>query len=133
MLYPLVLTPPGVFIGHANSLAPPLNCGALEQVVLSKLRAGPIRTEDVPAGVAVATVAHSPLSSLYHTLKDVYSPLIKSQTAEGVPVLDKRLSELLAQVQAGLGTAVRKGVPVRTGNQWVDRLQLCVPGGNGPC
>ncbi|KAG2426397.1 hypothetical protein HYH02_014824 [Chlamydomonas schloesseri] len=80
-------------------------------VVLSKLRAGPIRTEDVPGGVAVATVAHSPLSSLYHTLKDVYSPLIKSQTAEGAPVLDKRLSELLAQVQAGLGTAVRKGTP----------------------
>ncbi len=65
--------------------------------------------------MAVATVAHSPLSSLYHTLKDVYSPLIKSQTAEGVPVLDKRLSELLAQVQAGLGTAVRKGTPVRGG------------------
>nr|BBC28429.1 cytoplasmic dynein 1b heavy chain [Yamagishiella unicocca] len=80
-------------------------------VVLTKLRAGPLRTEDVPAGVALATVAHSPLSSLYHTLKDVYSPLIQSQSKEGTGVLDKRLHELLAQVQAGLGTAVRKGTP----------------------
>ncbi|GFR50179.1 hypothetical protein Agub_g12346, partial [Astrephomene gubernaculifera] len=78
-------------------------------VVLSKLRSGPLRPEDVPGGVAVSTVAHSPLSSLYHALKDVYSPLIQSQSSE--VVLDKRLRELLAQVQAGLGTAVRKGTP----------------------
>ncbi|KXZ45909.1 DHC7 protein [Gonium pectorale] len=80
-------------------------------VVLSKLKAGPLTAEDIPAGVAVATVAHSPLSGLYHTLKDVYSPLIQAQSAEGNVVLDKRLFELLVQVQAGLGTAVRKGTP----------------------
>ncbi len=82
------------------------------QVVLTKLRTGPLRSEDVPAGVTVSTVSHSPLSGLYHALKDVYSPLIQSQTSEGAEVLDKRLRELLTQVQAGLGTAVRKGIPV---------------------
>ncbi|GLI62890.1 cytoplasmic dynein 1b heavy chain [Volvox africanus] len=80
-------------------------------VILTKLRGGPLRAEDVPAGVAIATVAHSPLSSLYHALKDVYSPLIHSQSAEESMVVDKRLRELLTQVQAGLGTAVRKGMP----------------------
>lgn len=51
--------------------------------------------------------------SLYHSLKDVYSPLLG--TAQAGTGMDGRLAELLAQVQAGLGTAVRQGMPVRWG------------------
>nr|BCL66104.1 cytoplasmic dynein 1b heavy chain [Volvox africanus] len=80
-------------------------------VVVTKLRHGPLRVEDIPAGVAVATIARSPLSGLYHTLKNVYSPLINSQSSESLATVDKRLRELLTQVQSGLGTAVRKGIP----------------------
>nr|ADI46856.1 DHC1bf [Volvox carteri f. nagariensis] len=80
-------------------------------VVLTKMRGEPLQSEDVPTGVTVATVARSPLSGLYHVLKDVYSPLIQAQSAAGSAVLDKRLLDLLTQVQAGLGTAVRKGMP----------------------
>nr|ADI46936.1 DHC1bm [Volvox carteri f. nagariensis] len=103
----------GLGTGHlemklSNSAEFPDGCEF--SVVLTKLRTGPLRTEDIPAGVAVATVSRSPLSGLYHTLKDVYSPLLQSRLSGGSAV-DKRLHDLLAQVQAGLGTAIRKGMP----------------------
>lgn len=45
---------------------------------------------------------------MYHQLKDVYSPLLAVPAAEGGHGLEPRLGELLAQVQAGLGSAVRR-------------------------
>lgn len=85
------------------------------QVVLAKLRPGALTAADIPAGIAVSTMSFSPLSSLYHSLKDVYSPLLGMGAKDAADaVVDGRLSELLQQVQAGLGAAVRKG-PVGVG------------------
>ncbi|MEW5298923.1 MAG: hypothetical protein WDW36_001993 [Sanguina aurantia] len=89
----------------SNTPAFPANCQY--QMLLSKLRPGPVTASDIPANIAVSTVSHSPISSLYHTLKDVFSPMIKEQALGSG--MDARLSELLGQVTAGLGVAVRKG------------------------
>ncbi len=59
-----------------------------------------------------------PTHSLYHSLKDVYSPLLgvsaagagRKGQAAGALSVTPQLTELLMQVQAGLGAAVRKGM-----------------------
>lgn len=72
------------------------------QVLLVKLRQGPLTEADLPANVAVSTISASPLSSLYHNLKDVYSPLlgygdgVNNGKTGAVPA---RLQELLQQVR----------------------------------
>lgn len=64
------------------------------------------------------TTAASPLHAaarttacrLYHCIKDVYSPLLLAKhSPAGAALLEPRLLELLQQVEAGLGAAVRKG------------------------
>ncbi len=47
-------------VNLANSAEHPV--GVDYQVVLTKLRPGPIRESDIPTGVAVSTVSFSPLS-----------------------------------------------------------------------
>ncbi len=49
--------------------------------------------------------------SLYHSIKDVYSPLLglKAGGKAAPGAVTPQLSELLQQVQAGLGAVVRKG------------------------
>ncbi|KAJ9505745.1 hypothetical protein QJQ45_029246, partial [Haematococcus lacustris] len=82
------------------------------QIILTKLRPGPLTAEDIPANIGISTVSHSPLSSLYHCLRDVYSPLfdgIQRHKTSPAPMLEPHLVDLLVQVQAGLGAAVRKG------------------------
>ena len=92
----------------------PAACVLMPQVVLSKLRPGVVEAADVPANIGLSTVSHSPLSSLYHQLKDVYNPLLggasgtSAKTAQPTAV-SAQLSDLLLQVQAGLGAAVRRG------------------------
>ena len=69
--------------------------------------------------VVVSSVAHSPLASLYHSLRTVYGPLLGHDAApkgangdaNGVAgiVGNPKLQDLLAQLEAGLGTALRGG------------------------
>eukprot|EP00955_Chlamydomonas_euryale_P003631 38457-Chlamydomonas_euryale.AAC.11 len=90
------------------------------QIMLSKLRGGPVAPEDIPANIHVSSVSHTPLASLYHSIKSVYGPMLDTgrngdQHAaaclrpQSGTTIDPKLAELLQQLQAGLGSAVRKG------------------------
>lgn len=131
----------------------------LLQLTLTKTTPGPVALEALPGCISVSTIAQSPVSrygegtvgcchalyvltfvpvltcclsccSLYHSLKDVYSPLLglsEQQGRLGAPAaassnqLNPRLQELLLQVQAGLGAAAKLQTPA-------GRPVSCYPG-----
>ncbi|KAG1663699.1 hypothetical protein FOA52_013267 [Chlamydomonas sp. UWO 241] len=93
-----------------NDSAFPVGCEY--QIMLSKLRPGPVAERDIPGNIHVSTVSHTPLSSLYHAIKSVYGPMIDTRGGgdqAGGASMDPKLAELLSQLEAGLGSAVRKG------------------------
>jgi len=52
-------------------------------VLLTKLTPGALTERDLPHGIAVSTVAASPVAALYHSLHHVYMPLLQQQAAAG--------------------------------------------------
>ena len=83
---------------------------------------------DIPANIAISSISPSPMSNLYHTIKSVYQPLLCSGSAgQGARVAqqqqqqqqlpaDNQLQDLLMQLEAGLGSALRLGQEVRLGS-----------------
>ena len=64
----------GDVVTCANSVS--FDTSSTAQVVLTKLRPGPLRPNDIPRAVSVSSMAHSPVSALYHQLRQVYGPLL---------------------------------------------------------
>ena len=97
------------------------------QVILAKLRPGPVQLADIPANIAISSISSSPMSNLYHTIKSIYQPLLCSGSAgqgarsaslqqqQQLPA-DNKLQDLLLQLEAGLGSALRMGQEVRLGS-----------------
>ena len=96
------------------------------QVTLTKLRPGPVQLADIPANIAISSISPSPMCNLYHTIKSVYQPLLCSGSAgqgarvagqqqQQQPPADNKLEDLLLQLEAGLGSALRMGKEVRLG------------------
>ena len=95
------------------------------QVTLTKLRSGPVQLADIPANISISSISPSPMSNLYHTIKSIYQPLLCSGSAgQGVRVAlqqqrqqqlpaDNKLQDLMLQLEAGLGSALRMGQEVR--------------------
>jgi hypothetical protein len=52
-------------------------------VLLTKLTPGALSESDLPHGVAVSTVTASPVAALYHSLHNVYLPLLQQQGGDG--------------------------------------------------
>ena len=98
------------------------------QVILTKLRPGSVQLADIPANIAISSISPSPMSSLYHTIKCIYQPLLCSGSAEQAARLslqqqqqqqlpaDNKLQDLLVQLEAGLGSALRMGQEVWLGS-----------------
>lgn len=89
----------------------------------------------MPTGVVVSSVVHSPLASLYHTLRTVYSPLLGSPAVQikgaangnangNSAAPDPKLQDLLAQLEAGLGSALRGGASAKAGPEGPDNGSL---------
>ena len=97
------------------------------QVILTKLRPGPVKLADIPANIAISSISPSPMSNLYHTIKSIYQPLLCNGLAgQGARLAlqqqqqqlpnDNKLQDLLSQLEAGLGSALRMGQEVRLGS-----------------
>jgi hypothetical protein len=82
------------------------------QLLLTKLRPGPLLLEDIPKNVSISSVSHSRISSLYHALKNVYTPLLGESDGSEVSESDSQLQGLVRQLEAGLGSSLRQGQQV---------------------
>lgn len=82
------------------------------QLLLTKLKAGPLTLEDIPRRLSITSVSGSCISSLYHTLKNVYNPLLAPSDAGQHSEADSHLQGLLMQLEAGLGSSLRQGQQV---------------------
>mmetsp|Transcript_17017 Transcript_17017/g.54247 ORF Transcript_17017/g.54247 Transcript_17017/m.54247 type:complete len:3325 (+) Transcript_17017:156-10130(+) len=80
------------------------------QVTMSKLRPGVIQAHDLPRGVAVTSGSNHPLTSLYTQLRSIYGPMLDGTGA------DQKLKDLMAELQAGLGSALRRGAEGPSGD-----------------
>ncbi|DBB02465.1 TPA: hypothetical protein ACH3X3_011460 [Trebouxia sp. C0006] len=83
------------------------------QLLLTKLRPGPLLLEDIPKNVSISSVSHSRISSLYHALKNVYTPLLGESDGSEVSESDSQLQGLVRQLEAGLGSSLRQGQQVK--------------------
>ncbi|GMH35100.1 hypothetical protein BSKO_02968 [Bryopsis sp. KO-2023] len=78
------------------------------QLVMTKLRSGPIRMEDIPQSLMITSISASPATSFYHAIQSTYGPAIR---CEGDGQVDPRISEIVVQLEAGLGAHIRQGQP----------------------
>ncbi|KAL3130926.1 hypothetical protein ABBQ38_000251 [Trebouxia sp. C0009 RCD-2024] len=83
------------------------------QLLLTKLKAGPLTLEDIPRRLSITSVSGSCISSLYHTLKNVYNPLLAPSDAGQHSEADSHLQGLLMQLEAGLGSSLRQGQQIK--------------------
>ena len=96
----------GDVVTCANSVS--FDTSSTAQVVLTKLRPGPLRPNDIPHAVSVSSMAHSPVSALYHQLRQVYGPLLGNDArGDGAAPVDAKLRGLVAELEAGLGNVLR--------------------------
>ncbi len=82
------------------------------QLLLTKLKPGPLLLEDIPKNVSISSVSHSRISSLYHALKNVYTPLLGESDGSELSESDSQLQGLVRQLEAGLGSSLRQGQQV---------------------
>ncbi|DBA90074.1 TPA: hypothetical protein ACH3X2_004335 [Trebouxia sp. C0005] len=83
------------------------------QLLLTKLRPGPLLLDDIPKNVSISSVSHSRVSSLYHALKNVYTPLLGESDGSELSESDSQLQGLVRQLEAGLGSSLRQGQQVK--------------------
>lgn len=129
----------------------PHDCGTTADVriVFSKASSDALTAHNLPACIMTTTLGVSPLASLFHALHDVYLPLLSPQQIAAFPGaaapgtapgnagpnapaagLCTQLNDLLQQLDAGLGAAVRKRNLARVGSGKSDALGR-VPDGAG--
>ena len=78
------------------------------QIFFTKLRPAALEVQDLPKNVTVSSMSHSPISSLYHSLKNIYTPLLK-QGPGGTGGSDTaQLHSRVAELEAGLSTTLRR-------------------------
>eukprot|EP01135_Chromosphaera_perkinsii_P005308 Nk52_evm1s338 gene=Nk52_evmTU1s338 len=82
-------------------------------IFFSKTKNEPITEGNMRDVVFVSSLLDSPVATLYHSLKNVFSPTLLNNKSFS-KTLDPRLQGLLAELEAGLGSALRKGGNAKT-------------------
>ena len=62
------------------------------------------------SNIFVSSMLDSPISSLYHAVQKVYAPVLLKD-AKWSRTFDPKLQNLLTELEAGLGSAIRKHDP----------------------
>lgn len=83
-------------------------------IVFFKIRPEVITPDNLHRNVFVSSMLDSPLSSLYHAVQKVYAPCLLKD-AKWSKSIDPKLQNLLTELEAGLGSAVRKQDPMHRG------------------
>lgn len=79
-------------------------------IVFFKTRPDVITPDNVHSNIFVSTMLDSPVSALYHAIQKVYAPVLlhNDKFSRGI---DPKLQNLLTDLEAGLGSAMRKTDP----------------------
>ena len=72
-------------------------------IVFFKVRPETITPDNLHNTVFVSTMSDSPISGLFHTVQKVYAPVLSQSKG-----FDSNLQNLLVQLEAGLGSVIRK-------------------------
>ena len=78
------------------------------QLIVTKLRPGPVSLQDIPDNIAFSSVSESAKQSLYHALKNIYAYTLGTEDGADHSEADTRLHALVMQLEAGLGSALRQ-------------------------
>ncbi|OWF37256.1 Cytoplasmic dynein 2 heavy chain 1 [Mizuhopecten yessoensis] len=76
-------------------------------IVFFKIRPDVITPDDLHTNIIVSTMVDSPLSTLYHAVQKIYAPLLL-EDGKWSRNLDPKLQSLISELEAGLGSAIRK-------------------------
>ena len=83
-------------------------------IVFFKIRPDVITPDNLHKNVFVSTMLDSPVSALYHAVQKVYAPVLLKD-AKWSKAFDPKLQNLLTELEAGLGTMIRKQDPTHRG------------------
>ncbi|XP_022324921.2 cytoplasmic dynein 2 heavy chain 1-like isoform X2 [Crassostrea virginica] len=95
-------------LGFSNKLEP--NESKEKVLVFFKVRPEVITPDNLHTNTIVSTMVDSPLSTLYHAVQKIYAPLML-EDGKWSRTLDPKLQSLISELEAGLGTAIRKQDP----------------------
>lgn len=76
-------------------------------LVFFKVRPESITPENIHSNVLVSSMFQSPASTLYHTIKKIFGPLILNSDISNRSV-DPKVQNLLSELEVGLGSYLRK-------------------------
>ncbi|XP_012944204.1 cytoplasmic dynein 2 heavy chain 1 [Aplysia californica] len=79
-------------------------------IVFFKIRPEAITPDNTQSNIIVSSMIDSPLNTLYHAVQKVYAPLLLDD-GKYSRNLDPKLQSLLSELEAGLGSAMRKKDP----------------------
>ena len=84
-------------------------------VVFFKVKPEVVTPDNLHSNVFVSSMMDSPVSTLYHAMQKVYAPVLLKDDRWS-RTFDPKLQSLLSQLEAGLGSVIRKQDPQqRTG------------------
>lgn len=79
-------------------------------IVFFKVSPEVITPDNLHTNTIVSTMIDSPLSTLYHAVQKIYAPLML-EDGKWSRTLDPKLQSLISELEAGLGSAIRKQDP----------------------
>lgn len=76
-------------------------------LVFYKVRPEVITPDNIHTNVCMSSLVDSPVSALYHSVHQLYVPLLLKDEKVS-KTLDPKLQNLLGELEAGLGSTIRK-------------------------
>ena len=105
------------FIQVYNSLKPTSTCGGSNTsidvsdndnwLIFFKLKPTTINPDNLHSNVVVSSMLDSPIDTLYHSVQKVFGPVLLKDSRWN-KVVDPKLQSLLVELEAGLGSTLRK-------------------------
>ena len=85
-------------------------------IIFFKLRPDVITPDNIHSNIFVSSMLDSPVSALYHAVQKVYVPALL-EDARWSKSFDPKLQTLLSELEAGLGSVMRKKDPTLQGRK----------------
>jgi len=94
-------------VTFSNELQVASTVSQQNSLVMFKIKPEVVSTESFKTNVLTSTMMASPVNSLYHAVKNMYAPLLLSND-KWSGTFHPQLQELLTELEAGLGKALRQ-------------------------